>query len=67
MTRSPRFLLQGALAYGLDVIDTLPSTALGDPTPWGARSYQNFALGLALLLLAAAVGRTGLGTRPSPA
>jgi hypothetical protein len=31
---------------------------------WGARSYQNFALGLALLLLAAAVARTaGLSRR----
>ena len=31
---------------------------------WGARSYQNFALGLALLLLAAAVGRTAGLSRP---
>ena len=31
---------------------------------WGARSYQNFALGLALLLLAAAVGRTAGLPRP---
>ena len=31
---------------------------------WGARSYQNFALGLALLLLAAAVGRTAYFPRP---
>ena len=31
---------------------------------WGARSYQNFALGLALLLLAAAVGRTAWLPRP---
>ena len=31
---------------------------------WGARSYQNLALGLALLLLAAAVGRTAGLPRP---
>jgi hypothetical protein len=31
---------------------------------WGARSYQNFALGLALLLLAAAVGRTAWLPQP---
>ena len=31
---------------------------------WGARSYQDFALGLALLLLAAAVGRTAGLPRP---
>jgi hypothetical protein len=31
---------------------------------WGARSYQNFALGLALLLVAAAVGRTAGLPRP---
>ena len=31
---------------------------------WGARSYQNFALGLALLLLAAAVARTAGLPRP---
>jgi len=31
---------------------------------WGARSYQNLALGLALLLLAAAVGRTAWLPRP---
>ena len=31
---------------------------------WGARSYQNFALGLALLLVAAAVGRTAYFPRP---
>jgi hypothetical protein len=31
---------------------------------WGARSYQNFALGLALLLLATAVGRTAWLPRP---
>jgi Domain of unknown function (DUF4386) len=31
---------------------------------WGARSYQNFALGLALLLFAAAVVRTAWVARP---
>jgi hypothetical protein len=31
---------------------------------WGARSYENFALGLALLLFAAAVGRTAWIPRP---
>ena len=31
---------------------------------WGARSYENFALGLALLLFAAAVGRRAWGPRP---
>ena len=31
---------------------------------WGARSYHNLALGLALLLLAAAVGRTAGLPRP---
>jgi hypothetical protein len=31
---------------------------------WGARSYENFALGLALLLFAAAVGRTAWAPRP---
>ena len=31
---------------------------------WGARSYQDFALGLALLLLAAAVGQTAWIPRP---
>jgi hypothetical protein len=31
---------------------------------WGARSYQNFALGLALLLFAAALGRTAWVPRP---
>jgi hypothetical protein len=31
---------------------------------WGARSYQNFALGLALLLFAAAVGQTAWIPRP---
>ena len=31
---------------------------------WGARSYENFALGLALLLFAAAVGRTAWLPRP---
>ena len=31
---------------------------------WGARSYQNFALGLALLLVAAAVARTAWLPRP---
>ncbi len=31
---------------------------------WGARSYENFALGLALLLFAAAVGRTAWVPRP---
>jgi hypothetical protein len=31
---------------------------------WGTRSYQNFALGLALLLLAAAVARTAYLPRP---
>jgi hypothetical protein len=31
---------------------------------WGARSYQNFALGLALLLLAAAVVQTAWAPRP---
>src|SRR5690349_7561814 len=31
---------------------------------WGARSYQNFTLGLALLLLADAVGRTAWLPRP---
>ena len=31
---------------------------------WGARSYQDFALGLALLLLAAAVARTAWVARP---
>src|SRR5215204_3997999 len=31
---------------------------------WGARSYENFALGLALLLLAAAVGRAAWVPRP---
>jgi hypothetical protein len=31
---------------------------------WGARSYENFALGLALLLGAAAVGRTAWVPRP---
>ena len=31
---------------------------------WGARSYQNFALGLALLLVAAAIGRTAGLPRP---
>jgi hypothetical protein len=31
---------------------------------WGARSYENFALGLALLLFAAAVGRTDWVPRP---
>lgn len=33
---------------------------------WGARSYQDFALGLALLLLAAAVTRTAWAPRPIP-
>jgi Domain of unknown function (DUF4386) len=31
---------------------------------WGVRSYQNFALGLALLLFAAAVVRTAWAPRP---
>ena len=31
---------------------------------WGARSYQDFALGLALLLFAAAGARTAWVTRP---
>jgi hypothetical protein len=31
---------------------------------WGARSYQNFTLGLALLLLAAAIGQTAWLPRP---
>ena len=31
---------------------------------WGARSYENFALGLALILFAAAVGRTAWVPRP---
>jgi hypothetical protein len=31
---------------------------------WGARSYQDFALGLALLLFAAAVARTAWVARP---
>ena len=31
---------------------------------WGVRSYQNFALGLALILFAAAVVRTAWGPRP---
>jgi hypothetical protein len=31
---------------------------------WGARSYENFAIGLALLLFAAAVGRTAWLPRP---
>ena len=31
---------------------------------WGMRSYQNFALGLAVLLFAAAVVRTDWGPRP---
>ncbi len=31
---------------------------------WGARSYTNFAFGFALLLFAAAVGRTGWVARP---
>jgi hypothetical protein len=33
---------------------------------WGARSYENFALGLALLLFAVAVGRTARVQRPVP-
>ena len=66
MTRSARFLLQGALAYGLDVIGTPPPTALGDPTPcpdWDLRALVGHLVD-SLTVLADPVGTHRVTTQP---